>query len=152
MAFRFRLASILRHRRRLEHGRALALAGASQHRDAIARRLSELNRQLVACRESLVTAGRHGTAAHSFLVIADVAEGLARWVRETGQRLAAAQGRVAAARAALVEAVQGRRVLERREDLQRIAYERRARTLEQRQVDEIAGLYDRRHRADGRLA
>jgi flagellar export protein FliJ len=142
--FAFRLARVLRHRRRLEDARALAV------RQAIERHESARARQL-----SVEVAAEHARAALS----ADCASGVtgaalrmhAESVRDLHGRaraaaiLTAAEAtRVEERRAELVDAAQARRALERLEEIQRAAWRAEVDRTDQRITDDVATTRHRR--------
>lgn len=141
MAFRFRLAPILRYRKRCEDEHALGLARALRRREAAERELVMRRREIEAGREALVAAGVGGAPGMALHLLADTVARASRWAAAAGNRLAGEQARVDRARQDLVEASRGRRILERLETTQRGLYRRRDESREQRQLDDVASRY-----------
>jgi flagellar FliJ protein len=137
MLFRFRLAPVLRHRKRLEDAAALDLAQAQQRLEAISRQLTRTRDEMAARTRALAARAARGTTGMEL-------EHLARDVQTLGLRseISAAEaaeqrGRTQQARESLVEASRSRQVLERLEDSQRAAHARQLDVVERRQTDDV---------------
>lgn len=143
MAFRFRLAPVLRLRKRVEDVRKLGLAAAARTRDAAARRRGELERHTATCRDTLFVTGRAGATGGALRSLADAVDASSRWTAAAGERLASEESRVVAARKDLTKAAQERRTIERLGEIGRALWERESRGVEQRQLDDLAAVYHR---------
>lgn len=148
MSFHFRLASVLRHRRRLEDAQALALARDRALEAAAGEALSAARHVTRDARATLGDAAFIGTTGAALGDLALRVHHAERGADTAGQDLATAQAQSEAARAALVEAAQARRTLERLEEVQRAAHRRAAQVREQKSIDEVAALYHRGPAAD----
>lgn len=136
--FVFRLARLLRHRRRVEEARALALRHATQLRDAAHARQVTLEHAAAQARAVL---NAHCTAGITGATLRLHAER----VRDLQGRACAAEtetagetARVEERRAELVEAARDRKALERLEEMQRAAWHMAVARGDQRTTDEIA--------------
>ncbi len=141
MAYRFPLATLLRHRQRFEDARALDLAQALRRRGAAASRLDGLRRQAAGCRDTVARAGARGATGLEIGLLADVLDDLARRAVRAETELATARRQAELAREALVAASQGRRVIERLEALHREDYRQRLESAERRELDDVASLH-----------
>jgi flagellar export protein FliJ len=138
VAFRFRLAPLLRHRARTEDLLALALARAIERREGAARRLAVLRAEAEAGRAALAHSLRQGTGGMELRALGTAIQVLARRVRWGEEMLAAADDAVQAARAVLARATRDRRALERLEAIAREGYARDRARAEARALDEVA--------------
>jgi flagellar export protein FliJ len=148
MAFRFRLAPLLRHRARLEDERALALARAVERREHAAQRLAVLCVETVRVRAALIGAATAGSTGADLCLLAEAVGASARRTAVAGQAVLADDFRVAGARAELVRATRDRRMLERFESQQREARDRVLVARTQRELDDIASIYGLRRRRE----
>ncbi len=148
MAFRFRLASVLRQKKRIEDQRALVLATAASRRDAVAAEHGDLRRQTETYRQALVAAATRGTTGVELRVMAESAHGAWRRARASADRLAVEASNVDVARRELVTAARERHVMEHLEEIHRADFAHRSRLTEQRQLDDLAATYHR-WRRDG---
>lgn len=150
MAFRFRLAPVLRLRKRVEDARKLGLAAAARTRDTAARRRDELERHTATCRDTLFVTGQEGATGGALRSLADAVDASSRWTAAAGERLASEESRVVAAREDLTKAAQERRTIERLGEIGRALWERESREVEQRQLDDLASVYHRWRQAEER--
>lgn len=141
MAFHFRLAPLLRHRKRAEEEGTLALAWALRRRDAAAGRLAALRHETQTGREALAEAVAHGITATELRGMAEAIAALSRGAMRAEGELVAERTRAEQARVDLVRAAQERRLLERLETIQRDGYRRRLATEAQRQLDDVASVH-----------
>ncbi len=137
-AFAFRLARLLRHRRRVEEARALAVRGAIERREAACARQATLERAATQARHSLNAECVTGLTGASLRLRADGVRDLLGRTRAAAVDAAAEADRVEERRAELIEAAQQRRALERLEDIQRAAWQVAMTRNDQRVTDEIA--------------
>jgi len=136
--FTFRLARVLRHRRRIEDVRARAAREAVERRARAQAHAEALEGDTAVARAALHDVCTEGVAA-------GLLQEHARAVHDRG-RLAAAAAAVTAReareaearRAALVAAAQERQMLERLEAVQRAVWQAALRRADQRTTDEIA--------------
>lgn len=152
MGFRFRLAAVLRHRRRVEEIRALALAGTRRQHGATAARLAAVEDALASGRGALLDAGRRGTTGAELARLADGVATERRRALATADRLRADEAAVETARADLVVAARDHRLVQRLEQLGRARHRAALDAAARRELDDIAGAYHlwrRRGRAGG---
>ena len=152
MRFRFRLDSVRDHRRRLEDARALALADACRQRDVAVAQLNAMQARTRACREALTVALAGGAAAGTLNLLIRTVEVSAHRAQSAADVVAAAELTVEEARDELVDAARDRQVLERAHDRARARFVHEAERLEQKGVDDVAGLYQRWHESLGSAA
>lgn len=150
MAFRFRLAPVLRLRKRVEDVRKLGLAAAARERDAAARRREALARHTATCRDTLFVTGQDGATGGALRSLADAVDESSRWTAVAADRLATEESRVVAARDDLTKAALERRTIERLAEIGRALYEQESREAEQRQLDDLASVYHRWRQAEER--
>jgi flagellar export protein FliJ len=143
MAFRFRLASVLRLRKRVEDVHKLGLAAAARQRDAAARGRAALVRHTATCRDGLFLAGQAGSTGGTLRALADAVDESSRWTAVAADRLAVEESHVVEARADLTKAAQERRTIERLGEIGRALYDQQSRETEQRQLDDLASVYHR---------
>ena len=148
MAFRFRLDTVLRHRKRTEDAAALDLARARQQLEAIRDRLAALHADTEECRRQLTIAAARGATGMELSRLAFTVERLQIRSSACTTELAAQQKRVDEARDALVKASRAHRILEKLESSARRTHRTRVEKLEQRDIDELAstGFVSRRDR------
>jgi flagellar export protein FliJ len=137
MAFRFRLAPVLRYRKRLEDTAALELARAEQQHEAVRVRLVQLRAEEAACRRDLGLTAERGATGMELDGLARAVESLRSRSLRGEAALAGERQRVEEAHRALVDASRARRILERLEDAARAAHARRIELIERRQTDDI---------------
>jgi flagellar export protein FliJ len=145
VAFRFRLAAVLRHRRHVEDLRGQELARALRGRDQVLAQLAALRAEAAGHRSALAARGRAGTDGATLASAASTIELLDRLATAAARELAAAEAALAVARRALVEASRERRLLEVLERGQREAHEARVEAAATREMDDIASRYHQRH-------
>lgn len=150
MAFTFRLAPVLRLRKRIEDVKKLGLAAAARTRDAAARRRDELARHTVTCRDTLFGAGQQGATGAALRVLADAVDASSRWTAVAAERVLTEESRVVAARDDLTKAARERRTIERLGEIGRALWEQELRETEQRQLDDLASVYHRWRQAERR--
>jgi flagellar export protein FliJ len=136
--FAFRLARLLRHRRRVEEARALAVRGAIERHEAAVTRQGTLERAATQARTSLNAACATGLTAASLRLRAEEVRDLLGRARAAGAVAVAEAARVEERRAELIDAAQHRRALERLEGIQRAAWQAAMTREDQRVTDEIA--------------
>ena len=136
--FAFRLARLLRHRRRLEDARALAVRQAiDRHEHARTRQVSvELAAERA--REALNAECGSGVTGAALRAHADGVHDLHGRARAAAILTAAEASRIAERRAELVEAARARRALERLEEIQRAAWRAEVARTDQRTTDDVA--------------
>jgi flagellar export protein FliJ len=137
-AFAFRLTRILRHRRRVEDARSLAVRQAIERHASARARQATLEVAADQARTALTTDCAAGLSAAALRVHADGVRDLHGRARAAAILTAAEAARVEARRAALVEAARERRALERLEEIQRTAWRADVARADQRTTDEIA--------------
>lgn len=136
--FTFRLARILRHRRRTEDGRALAVRQALERHETARTRQATLESAADLARSALTMDCNAGVAAAALRLHADGVRDLHGRARAAALLTAAEASRVEERRAALVEAARARRALERLEEIQRGAWQAEHAREDQRTTDEVA--------------
>jgi flagellar export protein FliJ len=136
--FTFRLARILRHRRRTEDGRALAVRQAIERHETARTLQVTLECAAEQARSALTTNCSAGVSAASLRAHADGVRDLHGRARAAAILTAAEASRVEERRAALVEAARARRALERLEEIQRGAWTAEHARADQRTTDEVA--------------
>lgn len=136
--FIFRLAPVLRHRRRTEDARAREMRRATERLESARVRQNGLERETEAARAALAVEAVTGITGSALRMRAD-------GVRDAISRACAAAAvttteaaRVEERRAELVEAARARRILERLEDVRRSAWHAEIRRAEQRENDDLA--------------
>lgn len=147
MAFRFRLASVLRYRRHVEDVRGLALARAARERDEMARRLAGLRDDAAAARRSLIALARAGVEASRIQLLAAEVVLAERLAAAAALDLAQREADLLRARAALIEASRDRQMLEQLERTQREAHHERIDDAHARELDDVASRYHERRRS-----
>jgi flagellar export protein FliJ len=145
VSFVFRLGSVLRHRRRVEDVRALALALARTHEARAAQALGAAQEGARAAQGALGDAAFIGTTGAALGELARGVEDGRRRAEAAARDLAVTEARSEATRVELVEAARARRTLERLEEVQRAAHRREVDVREQRMVDEVAAIAHRGH-------
>jgi flagellar export protein FliJ len=145
VAFQFRLAAVLRHRKHVEDVRGQALARAIRGRDQILGQLAALRAEAAGQRRALADRGRAGTDGATLASLAATIQLLDRLVAAAARELAEAEVALTAARRALVEASRERRLLEVLERTQRDAHDERVQAARTRELDDIASRYHQRH-------
>jgi flagellar protein FliJ len=136
--FTFRLARLLRHRRRVEETRALAMRGAIEQHEAACARQVAFEHSATEARASLNADCAAGLTAASLRVRVEGVSDLFSRARAAAEDAAAEALRVEERRAELIEAAQQRRALERLEEIQRAAWKAATIRNDQRVTDEIA--------------
>ena len=137
-AFVFRLARILRHRRRIEDARALAVRQAIERHETARARQVTLELAAVHARATLTADCAAGLSGAWLRVHADGVRDLHGRARAAAILTAAEASRVEERRAELVEAARARRALERLEEIQRTGWQAERARADQRTTDEIA--------------
>jgi flagellar export protein FliJ len=143
MRFRFRLAAVRDHRRRIEDARALALADACRERDVAVAQLNALEARTRLCREAVAVALAGGAAAGTLDLLIRAVEVSAQQARSAANVVAAAEAAVERARCELVEAARDRQVLDRAHERARARYVHEAERVEQKALDDVAAVYQR---------
>jgi flagellar export protein FliJ len=136
--FTFRLARILRHRRRTEDARARAVRQAIERHETARTRQATLEAATELARRALTENCGAGVAAASLRLHADGVRDLHGRARAAAILTAAEASRVGERRAELVEAARARRALERLEEIQRGAWQADSARADQRTTDEVA--------------
>ena len=136
--FSFRLARVLRHRRRLEDARALAVREAIDRHETARAREATLERAAEQARETLRTDCAAGTTGAALRLTADGVTDLHGRARAAAILTAAEAARVEEKRVELVDAARARRALERLEEMQRAAWQAERLRTDQRTTDDIA--------------
>jgi flagellar export protein FliJ len=124
-AFRLRLDSVLRHRRRLEENAALELASKRRNVGLIGQRLAALNGEIERSRRALAAPGREGSTGLDLRRLSRHVESLKAEVVSVSSLLVAEGALMEQARERLVTAAQDRGVLERLVDAPRAEPPRR---------------------------
>jgi flagellar FliJ protein len=143
MRFRFRLASVRDHRRRIEDARALALGEACRERDVAVARFNAMQARTQACREAVTVALAGGAAAATLHLLVRTVEISAQQARSAADAVAAAEATVERSRGELVEAARDRQVLDRAHERAHARFVHEAERLEQKGVDDVASVYQR---------
>ena len=143
-AFVFRLARLLRHRRRVEEARALALRHAIQHRDAARARQVTLEHAVAQARAVLNAHCTAGVTGASLRLQAEQVRDLQARAGAAETEASSETARVEERRAELVDAARDRKALERLEEIQRAAWHMALTRGDQRATDEIATSRARR--------
>jgi flagellar FliJ protein len=137
-AFVFRLARILRHRRRIEDARALAVRQAIERHETARARQATLEVAAERARVALSGDCATGLSGASLRARADGVRDLHGRARAAAILTTAEASRVEERRTELVEAARERRALERLEEIQRAAWQAALRRADQRTTDDIA--------------
>ena len=136
--FAFRLARILRHRRRLEDARALAVRQAIERHASARTRQASLERAAEQARDALNADFAAGGTGADLRAHADGVVDLHGRARAAAILTAAEATRIEERRAELIEAARARRALERLEEIQRAAWQAEAARTDQRITDDVA--------------
>jgi flagellar export protein FliJ len=136
--FAFRLARLLRHRRRIEDARALAVRQAIERHETARARQATLEAAASHARAALTGQCAGGVSGAWLRAHADTAGDLHGRARAAAILTAAEASRVEVCRTALIEAARDRRALERLEERQRAAWRTGLARAEQRTTDDIA--------------
>jgi flagellar export protein FliJ len=136
--FTFRLARILRHRRRTEDARARSVRQAIERHETARTRQAMLESAAELARGALTEHCSAGVAAALLRLHADGVRDLHGRARAAAILTAAEASRVEERRAELVEAARARRALERLEEMQRGAWQADSARADQRTTDEVA--------------
>ncbi|HYE90847.1 MAG TPA: flagellar export protein FliJ [Terriglobales bacterium] len=142
--FTFRLARVLRHRRRLEDVRARAVREAVERRARAQAHAEALGHATDAARAALGGACADGIPAGTLQDHARAVLDLGRLTEAAAQVTATAAQEAESRRVTLVAAAQERQMLERLEAIQRAAWQASLRRADQRTTDEIATTRGRR--------
>ena len=142
--FAFRLARVLRHRKRLEDSRALAVREAIDRHEAARAREATLEHAAEQARVALSADCAAGVSGAALRLSADGAHDLHGRARAAAILTSAEAARVEARRAELVDAARARRALERLEEMQRAAWQAHRIRFDQRVTDDIATTRHRR--------
>jgi flagellar FliJ protein len=137
-AFVFRLARILRHRRRIEDARALAVRRAIERHETARARQATLEVAAERARAALTGDCAIGLSGASLRARADGVRDLHGRARAAAILTTAEASRAEERRAELVEAARERRALERLEEIQRAAWQAELTRADQRTTDDIA--------------
>jgi len=137
MLFRFRLAPVLRHRKRLEDAAALDLAHAQRRLEAISRQLTRTRDEMAARTRALAARAARGTTGMELERLARDVQTLGSWSEISTAEITEQHGRTRQARESLIEASRARQVLERLEETQRSAHARELDVMERRQMDDV---------------
>jgi flagellar FliJ protein len=143
MRFRFRLASVRDHRRRIEDARALALAEACRQRDEAVARLTAMEARTQACREAVTVALSGGAAAGTLDLLVRAVEVSAHQAHGAAEAVAGAEAMVERARGELVEAARDRQVLDRAHARAHAQFVHETERLDQKGIDDVASVYQR---------
>ena len=136
--FAFRLARVLRHRRRLEDARALAVRQAIDRHETARARQATLEVAAAQARRALTHDCATGVDGAWLRLRADGVRDLHGRARAAAILTSAEAARIEERRAELVDAARARRVLERLEELQRGAWLAAHARADQRTIDDIA--------------
>jgi flagellar protein FliJ len=137
-AFVFRLTRLLRHRRRVEDQRALAVRRAIEQHEAARAREVSLERAATHAHDALNAECAAGLTGASLRLHADGVRDLRGRASTAAIAAAAEATRVEERRAELIEAARQRRALERLEEIQRAAWQAELNRNDQRVTDDIA--------------
>ncbi|HUO62173.1 MAG TPA: flagellar export protein FliJ [Terriglobales bacterium] len=137
MAFHFRLASVLRHRKHLEDAAALDLARANLRLEALSRQLTRICDEMAARTRDIGASAARGASGMELRRKADDVQTLDRWSVLTAAEAAAQREQRERARQSLVEASRSREAIERLEASQRAAHAREVEAMERRRADEV---------------
>jgi flagellar export protein FliJ len=138
MAFHFRLASVLLHRKRVEDAAALDLARANLRLEALSRQLGRICDEMAARTRDIGASAARGTSGTELKQKADDVQTLDRWSGLTAAEAAAQREQMERARQSLIEASRARQAIERLEASQRAAHARELAAVERRGADEVA--------------
>ncbi|HTY79006.1 MAG TPA: flagellar export protein FliJ [Candidatus Bathyarchaeia archaeon] len=146
MAFHFRLAPVLGHRRRLEDAAARDLAQAIRRLETLHRRLARIRGEIAARGRTIARSVHLGATGMELGQLARDVESLERLSITTVADAHAQREKTEQARRDVVEASRARQMLERLEESQRRAHDERREAVERREADETtaAGLQWRR--------
>ena len=136
--FAFRLARLLRHRRRIEDARALAVRQAIERHESARTRQMSLELAAEHARAGLNAECATGATGATLRAYADGVDDLHGRARAAAILTAAEASRIEERRAELVEAARARRALERLEEIQRAAWRAEIARADQRTTDDIA--------------
>jgi flagellar export protein FliJ len=135
---------VLRHRRRIEDARALAMRQAVERHETARAQQETLERMTTQARASLGAACTAGLTGAALRLQAESARDLHGRARAAAASAAVEASRVEDRRAELVDAARERRVLERLETMQRATWQADLTRHDQRTTDEIATTRHRR--------
>jgi len=138
MAFRFRLAPVLRQRRWAEDMAALDFAHAQRLLAAAQRRLAVVRAEVLASQQALAGAAGRGSTGVEIGRLARTIDELHASSLLAAAETAGQRERVERARAKLARATHARQVLQQLEDGARAAHARHIATLEQRMTEDVA--------------
>lgn len=148
MAFKFRLESVLDHRRHLEDKALHAFARELKVQRECERHIDWLEREHRRARQDLEKRELSGMPAPQFQLANEYATVLRLQALREQARLPMLRAAVEAARAKLIEAQRDRKVLEALRDRHRLRWEREQLKAEQKMIDEAAvSAYIRRRSA-----
>jgi flagellar export protein FliJ len=136
--FTFPLARVLKHRRRIEDARALAVKQAIERHESARIRQVAIEQTAALAREDLTHRAAAGLTGAWLRLHADGVGDLHGRARAAAILTSAEAARVEERRAELVDAARARRALERLEELQREAWKADALRADQRVTDDIA--------------
>ena len=140
-AFAFRLEPVLRARRWTEDEKVLALSRALMRRAATIERLRALQREAAVCQRALTETAGEGATGALLSRLARAVESLAQEEAATVSLLHAEDSQVERARADLIEAARGRKVLERLKERQHDSHRQWVEAASRRQADDLASAH-----------
>lgn len=136
MVFHFRLASVLRHRKRLEDAARLDLARANLRLEALSRRLARICDEMAARTLAIAASAERGARGMELGQMAADVQTLERWSSRAGAEAAEQRERVERGRQSLIEASRSRQAMERLEASQRAVHAREQEAAERRRADD----------------
>ena len=121
----------------------MALGDACRERDRAVAQLNAMDARTRACREALTVALANGVTPGTLDLLVRTMEVSTRQAHSAADVVAAAELTVEQARGELVDAARDRQVLDRAHDQARDRFRHEAERLEQKGVDDVAGVYQR---------
>lgn len=147
MSFAFRLAPVLRYRKRTEDSRASVLAVAVRSHAAAAERQAALVHEIAACRDAIRIAGARSATGFEIQCLDEAATAATNEAAAAAAELTHTGARVEAAREDLMRASRDRRSLERLQEMKRVEYAQLRTDAERALLDELGGVRDPARRA-----